>query len=87
MLFRTVDTQSLRGNLKFASRVPKSQEREDPHEDANRVGLEVLQGPDIHCLRTGGTLLAECHYNISTLTGYQGWDLTNHAANFQSIPA
>lgn len=85
MLLWTVNTQSLGGNLKFTRRVPKRQEREDPHQDADRIGLESFQGPDIHCLRTSGTLLAA--ETCLCLESILGGKLTNRAANFQSIHA
>lgn len=52
MLLGTVNTQSLGGDLKLARRIAEGQEREDPHQHADRIGLEIFQGPDIHCLRT-----------------------------------
>lgn len=53
MLFRTVDTQALGRDFELGCRVPEAQEGKDPHEDADRVSLEVLERSHIHRLRAG----------------------------------
>lgn len=59
MLLGSVDAQSLGGDFELARRITEGQEREDPHQHTDRIGLEIFQGPDIHCLRAGGEQSAD----------------------------
>ena len=51
MFLRTVNAQSIRGNLEFGRRKTKRQEREDPDEDSNRISGKTLERAYIHSLR------------------------------------
>lgn len=50
VLLGAINSQTLRSDLELASRITEAQEREDPHKDADRIGLEIFQGSYIHCL-------------------------------------
>lgn len=60
MFLWTVNTQSIRRHFEFASRIPKAQERKDPHQDADSVGLQTFECADVHCLRATATVSLCC---------------------------
>lgn len=59
MLLWAINPEAIGGDFEFARRIAEAQEREDPHQNADCFGLEIFQGPNIHCLRTGGVMSAE----------------------------
>ena len=51
MFLGTINTQSIRRHFKFTCRIPEAQERKDPHQDADSLGLQTFERTDVHCLR------------------------------------
>lgn len=62
MLFGTVDAQSLRGDLELARGVSEAGEGKDPHDDADRLGLEILQRSHVQSLGTDAGQLRVLFY-------------------------
>lgn len=44
--------QTLGGDFEFTGGIAEAQERQDPHQDADCLGLQTLESSDVHGLRT-----------------------------------
>lgn len=51
MFLWTVNTQSIRSHLEFTRGIAEAQERKDPHQNTDRIGLQIFKSSNVHCLR------------------------------------
>lgn len=51
MFLWTVNSQSIRSHLEFTRGIAEAQERKDPHQNTDRIGLQIFKSSNIHGLR------------------------------------